>query len=359
MKDATLGFCGLTVTRVTSFGPVKSSTAAKRDNWLDKTRRRAQSLQSGAITPLRKLSLTVFAWLKAIRFQFYPMTFLAYAAGAMGAQHNGYGFSNATFWLGFLWIFCLELATVFSNEYFDYHTDRHNRYFSPFTGGSRVIVDGLISFKELRTGIFVSLAGAGAFLVLLLQHINFSSLSIIALLVLVVLAIGYTVPPLKLSYRGFGELTVGITHSFAVIFCGYCFQGGNIADSFFWLLGLPLFLSVLPSILLAGIPDRHADLMAAKNTVVVRIGVKGTALLAVLCTWLAIAAVVAFRLLGVLSPFFDGVLYVVVPHAVLLTWLLVKFTKEPTPPKRIDAIIATALGYLVWFILIPLLNLRG
>src|SRR5690606_7998198 len=102
------------------------------------------------------------------------------------------------------------------------------------------------------------------------------------------LAMGYTNPPLKLSYRGMGELDVGLTHSFGVILCGYIFQNGLPGDAFPWLLSVPLFLSIIPSILLAGFPDYNADLAAGKRTIPVRLGKNSAALVdRRLTTWTA------------------------------------------------------------------------
>lgn len=42
------------------------------------------------------------------------------------------------------------------------------------------------------------------------------------------LALGYTMPPLKLSWRGLAETDVGIRHSIAVMLMGFVFQGGNL-----------------------------------------------------------------------------------------------------------------------------------
>lgn len=44
------------------------------------------------------------------------------------------------------------------------------------------------------------------------------------------LALGYTAPPLKLCWRGLGELDVGTTHSIVVMLCGYVFPGGAWND---------------------------------------------------------------------------------------------------------------------------------
>ena len=94
------------------------------------------------------------------------------------------------------------------------------------------------------------------------------------------LALAYTVPPLKLSHRGFGEVDVALTHSAGAIMAGYVAQGGHWTDSTPWLLALPLGLAVLPSILLAGCPDRTADQAVGKRTLVVLLGSSGAIRLA-------------------------------------------------------------------------------
>jgi 1,4-dihydroxy-2-naphthoate octaprenyltransferase len=172
-----------------------------------------------------------------------------------------------------------------------------------------------------------------------------------------VVALGYTIPPLKLSYRGLGELTVGITHSFAVVLSGYLFQGGSLQDSFSWWLSLPLFLSVLPSIILAGIPDYEADAIADKKTIAVRLGSRGAIQLAIFFTTISALSVIIFSLSGVLPKIFSGILYGVIPHAILLVTLLGRHLQKKFIHGRIDALIIAALTYLMWFAIIPLLNL--
>src|SRR5690606_28173757 len=101
------------------------------------------------------------------------------------------------------------------------------------------------------------------------------------------LAVGYTLPPLKLSYRGFAAIDVGFTHSFGVIVCGFIFQGGLWNHPLPWLLSIPLFFSILPSIILAGMPDMEADKSVGKKTVAVRFGRKNASKIALVFSILA------------------------------------------------------------------------
>jgi 1,4-dihydroxy-2-naphthoate octaprenyltransferase len=358
MSQATLRFCGIHPVRILGFSPIKDSNLQQRNKWLDRTRREGMKLNEGILTKWEKGCKHVAAWLKAVRLQFYPMTWVAYAVGAYGAATLGHIFDSATFWIGYLWLFLVEVATVLTNDYFDYNTDQQNKFFSPFTGGSRVIVDKSLSFKEMQRGIFVVLALsliAAGLLLFSTSGLVFSTL--LLMVFLFILALGYTVPPLKLSYRGLGEVDVGITHSFGVMLCGYVFQGGNLSDAFPWLLSVPLFLAILPSIILSGVPDYEADKAVSKNTIAVKLGKKGAAMLAMCFTILAAVAGVAWRQFNMVPGAFGNAIYAVIPHAAILTALLYRYIKKPSPSSRIDVLMIASLTYLLWFGIIPLFKL--
>lgn len=358
LGEATLQFCGVKPVRTLSFSPVKYSTAEQRQNWLEKSRQAGLNLENGVLTPWEKVKSRLQTGLKAMRLQFYPMTWIAYAAGAYGASRLGYGFDTLVFWIGYLWLFLLELVTVLSNDYFDLDTDRQNKFYSPFTGGSRVLVDNDLSPGNVRHAIIAIL---GIALITGAVVLGLSPAPPITLLglffFLYVTALGYTVPPLKFSYRGLGELDVGITHSLAVILCGYVFQGGNVFDAFPWLLSVPLFLAIIPSIILAGVPDHAADKAAGKHTIPVLWGKKNAVVLAIVFTALAAIAGAGWHFFQVIPGVYGHAIYGVIPHAFIQILLLTKYYREPSPPPRIDNLMIVSLCYVIWFALIPLLRL--
>src|SRR5512136_526153 len=94
------------------------------------------------------------AWLRITRLQFYPMTWLAYTMGAVAHSATSGEMNLVLYFLGYLILFLIELCTILANEYFDYPSDRNNPNFSIFTGGTRVLVRGELSFGEVRMGIF-------------------------------------------------------------------------------------------------------------------------------------------------------------------------------------------------------------
>jgi len=157
------------------------------------------------------------------------MTWIAYSMGSMASSRNLKKWDLEVYWIGYLVLFFIEMSTILANEYYDYGTDRLNKNAGPFTGGTRVLVEGKLGFAEVRMGIWASLILAVGFGYLLIRIDGQASSFSIVLLILVglFLGLGYTVPPLKFSYRGLGEVTVALTHSPYVILCGYVFQGGH------------------------------------------------------------------------------------------------------------------------------------
>ncbi|MFP5408161.1 MAG: NAD(P)H-dependent oxidoreductase [Gammaproteobacteria bacterium] len=358
MARATLGFCGIRPVRSLVCDSVKDSTLQQRQHWIEQASRQGRALERGRISPWEDVRHKAAAWLKAMRLQFYPMTWLAYSVGALAAFPADGVFGNPLFWIGYLCLFLGEVATVLINEVVDFPSDRNNRFFSPFTGGSRVLVDGLLSRRELQIGIATALAGAVASATWLLALTPAGAASVAAVLgVMMILALGYTAPPLKLCWRGLGELDVALTHSIVVMLCGYVFLGGAWHDPLPWLLGLPLLLAIVPSITLSGIPDLDADAAAGKRTLAVRLGQRGALWLCLVFTVLATVAALTAQVLELADGAFAGIAYVVIPHASWLGWLLRKRIESAKPPGRIDGLMAASLTYVLWFGLFPLLNL--
>jgi 1,4-dihydroxy-2-naphthoate octaprenyltransferase len=357
MARAILGFCGIKVAHIARFGPVRLSSAEQRRAWLARAEERGAALRSGPFSPAQRLGAKVASWLKALRLQFYPMTWAAYAAGALAATAGG-ALDRAAFWAGLLCLFFLEAATVLANEVVDYESDRRNRNFGPFTGGSRVLASGELSFAEVGRGIAIALVLA-LWCALWLIAASGSAATVVGvtLALLTTLVLGYTVPPLKLCYRGLGELDVGLTHSPGAILCGFIFQGGAWHAGLPWLLSLPLFLAVLPSITLSGVPDLEADAAVGKRTLAVRTGVRGAYALAALFTVLAADTALALRPLPGVGPLLAGIEYAVLPHALLLLWLLARQALLAPQAQRIDRLMVASLAYILWFVGVPLAHL--
>src|SRR5680860_447026 len=78
MARATLGFCGIDVTRHTRFGPVNHSMPDERARWIEAAERRGRSLKGGPYSLRQRCWNRVSSWFAALRLQFYPMTFFAY-----------------------------------------------------------------------------------------------------------------------------------------------------------------------------------------------------------------------------------------------------------------------------------------
>lgn len=358
LARATLGYCGLHTARIETFGPVITSSAAQRSQWLARARDSGLRLEHGALSATQRHTQHFVAWLAALRLQFYPMTWIAYTVGALAAS-PGMPLAMTPYLLGYLALFLLEAATVFLNDWFDFDSDRRNRNAGPFSGGSRVLVEGRITRSAMRQGIGLALLATGAALAALLATAPAASTGAVAALyaMFVLLALGYTVPPLKLSHRALGELDVVLTHSAGAILAGYVVQGGAWSDSVPWLLALPLGLSILPSILLAGCPDRTADLAAGKRTLVVILGKRNTARLAMAATAAAPAVAALLSMaradLGALLGWSaaGGAM-----HGAWL-WLRLRRFTEADMPERIDGVIVLALTFILWFCVAPLIAL--
>ena len=170
-------------------------------------------------------------------------------------------------------IFCVEAAKNASGEIVDFDSgadlavapeDR-----SPFSGGKRVLVDGLLSRGQVAAvaAAGYALAAAAGLAIVLAREPRVLALGVAGL----ALAFFYHAPPLRLSYRGLGELAVAVCYG-PLIACGtYLVQRGSVSREVL-LASLPLGVMVAAFLWINEFPDARADRAAGKRTLVVRLG---------------------------------------------------------------------------------------
>ncbi len=357
LKKATLQFCGISPVRTVSFGTVFNSTPAQRERWLTRARALGLELARGVPDAGERHRAKALVWIKAMRLQFYPMTWLAYTIGAMAVSGGQAVFADPVYWLGYAVVFLLEFGTVLANEYFDFDSDRRNVNAGPFNGGSRVLVSGELSFREVRAGITLTLTGFALGSLWLFAATDVSALKLgMVLFAALILCMGYTVPPLKFSHRGIGEFDVALTHSFLVMLFGWVLMGGSALEGFPWLAGIPLFLSIMPAIMLSGLPDREADREAGKRTLAVSQGPPRLVGLAMTATIASAATAALWHAGGLAGGVYAGATWFVIPHAALLLVMLHRYRRTCDEGGRIDTLMIASLTYTLWFVVIPFIH---
>lgn len=349
MRDATLGFCGISPIRILEFGPVRTSSLSQRRNWLAQIAREGRSLKNTFLTGRR---VRAISWFTAARLHFYVQPWLAYTTGSAIAMNMGYHWQWSVYLLGCGAIFIVEFLSVITNELEDFASDRINENSGPFTGGSRVMVESRLSSTNLQRARHWALACLTPVVTIgvwgAANPWGMLSVGGVAL----ALGFAYSVPPLRLCSRGLGELNVAITHSFMVILFGFVAQGGSLWAKAPWLVSLPLCIAVLPAIILAGFPDMEADAKTGKKTLAVRLGRKRTSILAGTAAFLA-----ALLSLFSQSVLHDSIYWLIIPallHATVLCHMIHTFYKAGAHAGRIDGMLILALTYMLWFAVIPL-----
>jgi 4-hydroxybenzoate polyprenyltransferase len=108
---------------------------------------------------------------------------------------------------------------------------------------------------------------------------------------------------------------------------------------------------------MSGVPDYEADKSVSKNTLAVRFGKKGAAVIAIVFTAAAAITAASFKWFNLIPGAYGNLIYLVVPHAIFLIVLLYRYVKNPSPSPRIDSLMIASLTYLLWFGIVPLIKL--
>lgn len=233
----------------------------------------------------------------ATRPKFLPASVLPVLAGTAWGSATGARFDVAVFLLALFATMSVHAGANVLNDVGDDEigTDARNEdRIYPYTGGSRFIQTGILSpaaMARLGIGLMITAALAGAVLLYLKgpMILAFGTIGVL-------LAVLYSLGPVRLSSIGLGELSVAVGLGVLPV-CGAAWLQSGIIDADVVLFSVPVSIWVAAILLINEVPDVRADGATGKRTLPVRIGSDATAALyfaghviaAAVTVWLTIA----------------------------------------------------------------------
>jgi 1,4-dihydroxy-2-naphthoate octaprenyltransferase len=221
------------------------------------------------------------AWVKASRLPAQAFIFPSLLLGqAIHFQLTG-TFDLFIAILIHLYGFFMHFYIVYANDYADFETDQLNQTFTPFTGGSRVLIEGALKREDLKKGAIlmaILVVVSSTLLTILTSQISIVLFAIAGLFLLY----AYSFKPIQMSYRGYGELLQMIGVGLILPIIGYMAQGGDISQISWSILWILCF-GQLAMALSTSLPDFPSDQKSDKKTTVVKLGLrKSSALIPIL-----------------------------------------------------------------------------
>lgn len=218
-------------------------------------------------------------WLTLARLPFHSVGVLPFVLGTVLAARSGAPLRADLLAAGLAVALAVMLATYLLGECFDTETDalsarmERNR----FSGGSHstAVTSGRIARRRV---LHVSAAAAGAaalggvYVVAASGHLLLLPLGLFGLAA----GVCYSLPPVRLAYRGVGETLIGICYGPVPVMAAFLMQTGRLS----WQAGavsVPVGLTIFNVILINEFPDEPADRLAGKRNLVVRLGRRGAA----------------------------------------------------------------------------------
>jgi len=223
---------------------------------------------------LNRLAAKLQLWVGILRAPFFTASIAPVILGAAVAYHQQSAIHWSTLFLTLIGAIIAHAAANVINDYYDHRSgnDEVNIHHNTFSGGSRMIQNKII------TPGFTYFVAVCLFLItiaigLYLNSVTTGNVVLYIGIVGLFLAFTYSATPLKLSYRGIGELAIVGSYGPLIVMGTYYVQVQSLDL-------LPLLASI-PNGILVGLilfinefQDMQADGSVGKNTLVVKMKVK-------------------------------------------------------------------------------------
>lgn len=241
---------------------------------------------------------------------------------------------------GLLVLLPAAASVHYANEYADHETDALTLR-TPFSGGSGALRDtGLDRSIAIWAASITIGLGLGFAVICLLHGYPMPALGVLT--IGAVIGWQYSVPPLKLAWRGWGELDNALAGGVVLPTYGYAASAGTV-DPVVIVASIPFFALVFANLLDTTWPDRKADAQVGKATLATRWSRRRLRLLYLVAVGLWIGSTLALRG-SILPPIVADAGLVVLPFVL---WGYLRYTRSRTPFPTVAAMVLTAVIYLL------------
>jgi len=268
---------------------------------------------------------------------------LFYALGVGIARYLGETIDLSLYWLGQFWAITLFLATFLLDRYYDSQSIIENL--------GRQLFRILPYRSALILGAAISLTLTASLTVLLIRSEQLTPPALAILVVSVIGAFLYAIPPIRLANAGFGELTLSILIANLIPAFAFLLQFGEF-HRLVAMATFPLTFLLLAAILALCFPNYAAHLKYRKRSLIVRMG-WDTAM-----TVHNIFVLTAFVLVGLAAifgfpSFASTPLLLALPLALVQVWYVTRIASGIKPNWNALSLSAVSLvgftGYLLTF----------
>ncbi len=241
--------------------------------------------------------------LRLARIQFLGLGFMLYLFGYLVAVLGGAWFDSGKFAFGYVILGLAQLSVSFSNDYFDRSSDTHSTK-TAFSGGSKVLIEHpeLIQ-PALKIAVALLSLSMICTIVFTFAH-AYSSWFLVFGISGGLLGWFYSAPPLRLAYRGLGEVATTLAVGVLMPGIGY-FTAAGLLDQAFLVLLFPLTCYAFFFILAVELPDIDSDRIAHKVNIPVKWGKKASLYLSGALAILGSVFLIIIHLSRVLDGYLD------------------------------------------------------
>jgi len=288
-------------------------------------------------------------WLVAARLPFLTASVMPALAATTAAWRLEGALRPGFAVLAIVGVALIHAGVNLANDYFDHRSgnDAVNRLATPFSGGSRVIQEGIVSAGAVRAAA-LACTGAGAACGVALWLATPGHTLLIIGLAGIALGWCYSAPPLRLAHRGVGELAVGVGFGLLPVLGVEHVQRGGLSLEVGW-VALPAGLLIMAVLLVNEFPDVEADAAVGKRTLVVRLGRRRAAVVYEVLVVGAYASVAGGVAMGWMPPLAAAVV-VVAPLSWRAAWVL--HTHYDDVRALLPAMAATVAQHAIFLLLL-------